>query len=101
MIDRHLISLAIALQQIDQDVPTLQKWGRTAAAALTTGTASSLAVSARAPNKPGSWYPSSPGPTMTVRRSLLRRYRPGLSRLALARHSGLPRPRTQANRSAS
>ena len=37
MIDRHLISLAIALQHIDDDVPKLQAWGRTAASALATG----------------------------------------------------------------
>jgi len=37
VIDRHLISLAIALQHIDKDVPKLQIWGRTAAAALAAG----------------------------------------------------------------
>lgn len=37
MIDRHLISLAMALQRIDEDVPRLQGWGRTAASALAAG----------------------------------------------------------------
>jgi D-sedoheptulose 7-phosphate isomerase len=37
VIDRHLISLAIALQHIDDDVPSLQIWGRTAASVLATG----------------------------------------------------------------
>ena len=37
MIDRHLISLAIALQHIDHDVPNLQIWGRAAASALAAG----------------------------------------------------------------
>jgi D-sedoheptulose 7-phosphate isomerase len=37
VIDRHLITLAIALQQIDDDVPTLQAWGRTAGSALAAG----------------------------------------------------------------
>lgn len=37
MIDRHLISLAIALQHIDEDVPKLQAWGRTAASRLEAG----------------------------------------------------------------
>ena len=37
MIDRHLISLAIALQRIDDDVPKLQAWGRSAASVLTAG----------------------------------------------------------------
>ena len=37
MIDRHLISLAIALQHIDDDVPKLQAWGRSAASVLTAG----------------------------------------------------------------
>jgi D-sedoheptulose 7-phosphate isomerase len=37
VIDRHLISLAIALQHIDDDVPDLQMWGRTAAAVLAAG----------------------------------------------------------------
>ncbi|HUB38392.1 MAG TPA: phosphoheptose isomerase [Streptosporangiaceae bacterium] len=37
MIDRHLISLAIALQHMDQDVPNLQIWGRAAASALAAG----------------------------------------------------------------
>lgn len=37
MIDRHLISLATALQRIDHDVPSLQIWGRAAASALAAG----------------------------------------------------------------
>jgi D-sedoheptulose 7-phosphate isomerase len=37
MIDGHLISLAIALQHIDDDVPKLQAWGRTAASKLAAG----------------------------------------------------------------
>ena len=37
MIDRHLISLAIALQHIDDEVPKLQTWGRTAASRLVAG----------------------------------------------------------------
>src|SRR5262244_2552543 len=37
VIDRHLISLAIALQHIDDDVPKLQAWGRTAASNLAAG----------------------------------------------------------------
>lgn len=37
MIDRHLISLAVALQHIDDDVPNLQIWGRTAASLLAAG----------------------------------------------------------------
>jgi D-sedoheptulose 7-phosphate isomerase len=37
VIDRHLISLAIALQHIDDDVPKLQAWGRSAASVLATG----------------------------------------------------------------
>jgi D-sedoheptulose 7-phosphate isomerase len=37
VIDRHLITLAIALQRIDDDVPTLQAWGRTAGSALAAG----------------------------------------------------------------
>ena len=37
MIDRHLISLAMALQHIDDDVPKLQAWGRTAASELAAG----------------------------------------------------------------
>jgi D-sedoheptulose 7-phosphate isomerase len=37
VIDRHLISLAVALQHIDDDVPRLQAWGRTAAAKLAAG----------------------------------------------------------------
>jgi D-sedoheptulose 7-phosphate isomerase len=37
VIDRHLISLAIALQHIDEDVPKLQAWGRTAASQLAAG----------------------------------------------------------------
>ena len=37
MIDRHLISLAIALQHIDEDVPLLQAWGQTAASKLAAG----------------------------------------------------------------
>jgi len=37
VIDRHLISLAIALQHIDDDVPKLQAWGRTAASSLAAG----------------------------------------------------------------
>jgi D-sedoheptulose 7-phosphate isomerase len=37
VIDRHLISLAIALQHIDDDVPKLQAWGRSAASVLTAG----------------------------------------------------------------
>jgi hypothetical protein len=30
VIDRHLITLAIALQDVDDDVPKLQAWGRIA-----------------------------------------------------------------------
>jgi D-sedoheptulose 7-phosphate isomerase len=37
VIDRHLISLAIALQHIDDDVPKLQAWGRAAASELAAG----------------------------------------------------------------
>jgi D-sedoheptulose 7-phosphate isomerase len=37
VIDRHLISLALALQHIDDDVPKLQAWGRTAASELAAG----------------------------------------------------------------
>jgi D-sedoheptulose 7-phosphate isomerase len=37
VIDRHLISLAIALQHIDDDVPKLQAWGRAAAEELAAG----------------------------------------------------------------
>jgi D-sedoheptulose 7-phosphate isomerase len=37
VIDRHLISLAIALQHIDEDVPKLQAWGRTASSKLAAG----------------------------------------------------------------
>jgi D-sedoheptulose 7-phosphate isomerase len=37
VIDRHLISLAIALQHIDDAVPTLQNWGHTAGSALAGG----------------------------------------------------------------
>lgn len=37
MIDRHLISLAIALQHIDDEVPKLQGWGRSAASVLAMG----------------------------------------------------------------
>jgi len=37
VIDRHLISLAIALQHIDEDVPKLQAWGRIAASVLGAG----------------------------------------------------------------
>lgn len=37
MIDRHLITLAIALQDIDNDVPRLQTWGRTAGSLLAAG----------------------------------------------------------------
>jgi phosphoheptose isomerase len=37
VIDRHLISLAIALQHIDDDVPRLQAWGQSAASALIAG----------------------------------------------------------------
>ena len=37
VIDRHLIDLAVAVQHIDDDVPTLQAWGRTAAAAMGAG----------------------------------------------------------------
>lgn len=37
MIDQHLISLAIALQHIDDDVPKLQTWGRSAASVLAAG----------------------------------------------------------------
>jgi D-sedoheptulose 7-phosphate isomerase len=37
VIDRHLITLAKALQRIDDDVPTLQAWGQTAASALAAG----------------------------------------------------------------
>jgi D-sedoheptulose 7-phosphate isomerase len=37
VIDRHLISLAVALQHIDDDVPRLQAWGRTAASKLAAG----------------------------------------------------------------
>ncbi len=37
MIDRHLITLAIALQHIDEDVPRLQTWGLAAASALAAG----------------------------------------------------------------
>jgi D-sedoheptulose 7-phosphate isomerase len=35
VIDRHLITLAIALQDVDDEVPKLQAWGRTAGAILT------------------------------------------------------------------
>jgi len=37
VIDRHLISLAIALQHIDEDVPKLQAWGRIAASKMAAG----------------------------------------------------------------
>jgi len=37
VIDRHLISLAIALQHIDEDVPKLQAWGRFAASTMAAG----------------------------------------------------------------
>jgi D-sedoheptulose 7-phosphate isomerase len=37
VIDRHLISLARALQDIDDEVPKLQTWGRTAACRLAAG----------------------------------------------------------------
>jgi D-sedoheptulose 7-phosphate isomerase len=37
VIDQHLISLAIALQHIDDDVPKLQTWGRAAATGLAAG----------------------------------------------------------------
>jgi D-sedoheptulose 7-phosphate isomerase len=37
VIDRHLISLAIALQHIDNDVPRLQAWGQKAASVLIAG----------------------------------------------------------------
>jgi D-sedoheptulose 7-phosphate isomerase len=37
VIDRHLISLAVALQHIDEDVPNLQMWGRRAASVLAAG----------------------------------------------------------------
>ena len=37
MIDRHLITLAVALQHLDDDVPTLQAWGQAAASAMAAG----------------------------------------------------------------
>jgi D-sedoheptulose 7-phosphate isomerase len=37
VIDRHLIALAVALQHIDEDVPTLQAWGRATASAVAAG----------------------------------------------------------------
>jgi len=37
VIDRHLITLAIALQHIDDDVPRLQAWGQTVASVLIAG----------------------------------------------------------------
>jgi D-sedoheptulose 7-phosphate isomerase len=37
VIDRHLISLAIALQHIDEDVPKLQAWGGIAASKMAAG----------------------------------------------------------------
>jgi D-sedoheptulose 7-phosphate isomerase len=37
VIDRHLITLAIALQDVDDEVPKLQSWGRNAASILAAG----------------------------------------------------------------
>lgn len=37
MIDRHLITLAIALQDVDDDVPKLQAWGQTAGSIMAAG----------------------------------------------------------------
>jgi D-sedoheptulose 7-phosphate isomerase len=37
VIDRHLIDLAVAIQHIDDDVPTLQSWGRATASAISAG----------------------------------------------------------------